>query len=495
MSPRFLILLAVLLARALHAQDDTPVFIVKNEVIPSPAASGAFAPRLANALDGTVYLSWLEPAANHHIAFRFSRFDAATHAWSPARTIGEAFANDVPRDQTPKLALIEATHIAALWQPSAALATFSTSADGGANWSKPTVLNRPRHLATYATLQFLPDGQLLAAWIEPGSSGNALLALSTASNAETVIVDPSVSPGCAPSIAAFPDSSALLAYRGLTSNGVRDILTARFHDGQWEQPSPLIHDNWQPAAPPHDGPSLAVRGVHVSGAWFTSAVDARVNVSTSDNAGAQWLVANRIDDVAPLGHPDLVLFDDGSQVVSWVEATQNSQVILLRRISARGNLSVPVQIGHVVKADVTAPSLARVKDGDATPAQVLATYLQPATTTSDPATLITRLITLPSPAQLAEADPCGCDPRPEDMRGYPLEGRVLTIDAAHGTLQLTHAAILGVMKAGTTTVQASPEVLRTVQPGHTILARIERTGSDWTLFNVRVLVRLPAASH
>ena len=484
-----------------RAADDSPVFIVKNDLIASPTAPGSTTPQLVNAPDGTVYLSWLEPAAARHTALRFARFDAATRTWSPARTIGESLTQSVPANLIPRLAVSSANTLAALWHPAANLATLTTSTDGGANWSNPVVLNRPSRLATHATLQSLPDGQLLVTWIEPEAKGGVLLARTAAQDSAPVVVDPSVSAGCTPSLVVFPDGSALVAYRGLSPDGVRDIRTARFHDGRWDAPAILSADNWKPSLPSRNSPAVVARGPHVAAAWFTSAEGARVNVSTSDNAGAQWLIPNRVDDIAPLGFPGLVLFDDGSQLVSWIERTATGQVILLRRISARGNLSVPVQIGLTV--DGAPPALIRLKDGDTTPSQVLITTLNPPPSSSVPSSglstlnsqlstsssafITTRLITLPSAAELAETDPCNCDPRADDVRGYPIKGRIVSIDSASGTLQLDHAAILGVMPAGTTTLQVGPEVLRSVQPGTTILARIERTGPDWTLFNARTL--------
>jgi len=478
------------------AEDDTPVFIVKNDVVASPSAPGSSAPQLVTSPDGTVYLSWLEPAPAGHTALRFSRFDAATRAWSPARTIGEGLAADVPSDQTPRLAFAAGTHLAALWQPTATLTLLSISTDGGANWSSPAIINRPGSLAVKATLQALPDGRFLVVWIEPDPSGDALLARTIAPDTGPFLIAPSASLGCAPSISVFPDGGALVAYRGLAADGVRDIRTVRFHDGRWDEPAALSVDNWKPSLPSRNSPVLVARGPHLAAAWFTAAEGPRVNVSTSDNAGAQWLIPNRVDDIAPLGFPGLVLFDDGSLVVSWVEHTATGQVILLRRISARGSLSVPVQIGRTV--DGAPPTLVLIKDGDATPAQVLVTTLNPPPSSPAPSSqlsaqsfITTRLITLPSAAELAETDPCNCDPRAEEVRGYPIKGKIVSIDAAGGTLELEHTAILGVLKAGTITVQAGPEVLREVRPGRTILARLERTGPDWTLFNVRTLEAAP----
>ncbi|MBC8039124.1 MAG: hypothetical protein H7Y06_01130 [Opitutaceae bacterium] len=235
-----------------------------------------------------------------------------------------------------------------------------------------------------------------------------------------------------------------------------------------------------PQAGTYSPPALDARGPHVVVAWFSLADGPRVNVSTSSNAGAQWLMPSRVDDISPIGRVSVVLLDDGAQLVSWVERLANDYVILLRRVSPRGTLSVPAELVRQT-ADPGHPRLTRIKDGDATPAQLLLTYSAAEKTSA-------RLITLPSAAQLAEADACDCDPRPEDQRGYAIKGRIVSIQPDLGTLTLAHDAVPGVLKATTTTLHAAPDLLASAKTDTRILARIERLGPDWWLFNPRTLL-------
>jgi hypothetical protein len=264
----------------------------------------------------------------------------------------------------------------------------------------------------------------------------------------------------------FPDGGTLSAR--IEGNSLR-ILRDR-------QP-PYVLDPETGADSP---PALDARGPHVVVAWFSLADGPRVNVSTSSNAGAQWLMPNRVDDVAPIGRVSVVLLDDGAQLVSWVERPANDYVVLLRRVSSRGTLSVPAELVRQ-SADPGHPRLTRVKDGDATPAQLLLTY----TSAGKPAA---RLITLPPATQLAESDACDCDPRPEDQRGYAIKGRIVSIHPDLGTLSLAHDAVPGVLKAATTTLHAAPDLLASAKTGTRILARIERIGPDWWLFSPRTLL-------
>jgi hypothetical protein len=328
--------------------------------------------------------------------------------------------------------------------------------------------NQPAHAT-------LPDGRVLSTWFE----GTALAARI---NQDTpLVIDPHASAGCAPALVAFADNSALLIWRGDTPDNIRDIRTARFTEGTWQPACTLIRESWQTSVPPIDeGPAVDSRGPHVAVAWFTAADGPRINVSTSSSAGAQWLMPNRVDDISPIGRVSVALLDDGSQLVSWVERLDSDYVILLRRISSRGTLSVPAQLVRLA-TDPGHPLLTRIKDGDATPAQLRLDY----TENRAPAA---RLITLPDAALLAEADVCDCDPRPEDQRGYALKGRIQIVDPNTSTITIIHDAIPGVMKASTTKFLAAPDLIAAAQTGQRILARTERIGPDWWLFNIRVLI-------
>jgi hypothetical protein len=294
----------------------------------------------------------------------------------------------------------------------------------------------------------------------------------------TGLIDPHVSAGAAPALAAFPDGSALLVWRGHGNNDLRDLYFARFVDNQWKSPAILSPDGWHVSTlPAGEGPALASRGAHVAVAWFTAAGGPRINVSTSSNAGVQWLMPVRVDDIAPIGRVSIVLLDDGAQLVSWVERLEGQYLILLRRVSPRGTLSVPVRLARLA-TDPGHPRLVRIKDGDATPAQLQLTY----TENSNP---VVRVITLPDASLLAEADACDCDPRPEDQRGYALKGRIISVDLKTSTLVLAHDEVPGLMKSATTTFKAAPDLLASARTGQRVFARTERIGPDWWLFNLR----------
>lgn len=484
------------------AATDSPILVIEKTDIPSPADS-AFAqvsnPQFAQSPDGTLHLAWQEILPRPS-TLRFSRYLPEKRTWSPSSVIPLPASADAAFQSVPayafaagpdrRLAFLHATRDALY---------FTTSADDGVTWTINTRLDLPAgHTARPSALQFLADNRLLAAWLDTSPAPTDSAAATTALYVRLLdadlkspahLIEASVSPGGAPALATFPDGSALLAWRGLSADGSHDIRTARFDDGKWLAPATLNFDNWKPSPPViPDGPALASRGAHVSCAWFSSAADARLDLATSSTAGHPWFTPSRIDDTAPLGRPSLVMLDDGSNLVSWVEKDKTNESVFLRRLSPRGGPSVPVRLAEAIAGH---PRIARVKDGDATPAQLLLAYMQPTPFRGcfePPYTLVTTLITLPDSSLLAEADLCGCDPRPEDQRGYPFRGRITAIDAKAGTVTITHGVIPGILKAATTTFQADPVLLADLKPGMQLFARTERLGPAWRFFAPRVLV-------
>ena len=473
-----LLSLALLIAPITRATEDTPVFVIQNDPIPAPAGRDARAPQLTRSPDGAIYLTWIEPSAGKSV-LRFTTYQSAARAWNPART-ATTLDGDYAFAAGPdaRLALLGCAHDALF---------LAESADAGATWGRPVMIGLPAKTTPHTpALAFLADGRLLAAVTFETAAGDASLHALTVNGpapAADHLIESRVSPGSAPAIIAFPDGGALLVYRGLIeTTGVQDIRTARFDAGAWPPPATLISDLWKPAGPPRDGPALAARGPHIAAAWLTDG--SSVQLSTSSNAGGQWLMPNRVDDVSPLGRPSLVLLDDGASLVSWVESDGSKESVLLRRASARGTLSVPVRLAQGVTGH---PLIVRVKDGDATPAQLLLACTPAPTADASSPSVVTRLITLPDAAKLAEADVCDCDPRPEEQRGFALQGKILSVDFDAGTLTVAHEEIPGLMKAATMKFKAAPDILVAAQAGKRMFARTERIGPDWWLFNLRTL--------
>jgi hypothetical protein len=92
------------------------------------------------------------------------------------------------------------------------------------------------------------------------------------------------------------------------------------------------------------------------------------------------------------------------------------------------------------------------------------------------------------------ANDCHCDDDSSDnLHGFAFKGRIVAVLSEQGEVRVTFGEIPDAMPAGTREFKTAPEVLSAVQPGRDILARIEQRHGEWWLFDVRLLVPLPAA--
>lgn len=513
----------------LSAPSDTPtVFTPVIGTLASPAGVDSSAAALAIGPDHALYLSWTEPTATGR-ALKFSRLDRATRHWSAARTIVEGADLEKSSANVPVLVVQANGRLTAVWSvtnpmapaPSSAAAThdhgdhgdhaahmhnddarhamYRQSSDDGATWSPPQPLTRESDATAFPSLAALPDGRLLAAWLDgrgknaPGDSQKLYARILGAAGPD-VLVDPRVCECCQTTLTGFPDGSVLLAYRGRTDEEIRDIMATRFSDGRWEAPQRLSRDRWKINACPINGPQLDSEGPRVSAAWFTAADnEPRVLVSSSPSAGEIYTMPSRVDLGHALGRVDTLILRDGAQLVSWLEGPgdDDSQPagLYLRRYASFGATLAPAMItASKSKALVSGfPRMALLKDYDATAAQLVVAFTRDNGDTSQVETL---LVTLPDAAVLAAADSsCGCAPTGEELVGYPIRGKITAVAADHGTLKLQHVALPGVLRAGEREFKAAPEVLASLQasPGREALARVEQRSDGWWIFDVRLL--------
>lgn len=348
--------LALTLSVAVHA--------INLRQLPPPAAPGAMGSSLAQAPDGTAYLSWLEPAGGKDWALKFSRFDTARLRWGEAHTIAQGADWFINWADFPVLA-VQKDRLTAVWfvnNPAKGQghhggtyrALHSVSTDGGATWSPPQPVTRESDSVEFVALQPLRDGRLLAAWLDGraqagGSDRQALYARGLGAPGPDMLVDGSVCDCCQLSFVPTTDGGALLAYRGRTKEEIRDMQLARFDGQAWSRPATLNSDGWKIAACPVNGPQLAECGDLIGAVWFTSPDNQpRVLARVSDNAGETFGPVVRVDLGRPQGRVDSVMLADGTLVLVWLEMTGKESGkqggIYLRTLSLEGKLSEPQMV-------------------------------------------------------------------------------------------------------------------------------------------------------
>jgi len=479
----------LLLALGSLGAADKPAPAITFAEIPSPAAARSVGASLTTGPDGTHWLSWVERGGKGANVLRVAAFDPAAKRFSPPHTIAADQTVTLNALDFPQLAIAAGGRMLAVWTDGHGGACQSESRDAGATWSAPVPWARDGATVEKFSFTTLADGRVLAAWLDgrgrqAGGKMQQLYARVIGESQPDTLVDGSVCDCCQTTLTAFPDGSALLAYRGRTDEEQRDIRVARWRGGSWSEPRPLNHDDWRIDACPVNGPRLASDGGRVAAAWFTAADnDPRVLATFSPDAGARFLMPLRIDRGRPAGQVDVALLHDGAFLVTWVE-TDGS--VWLRRVSPDFTTDEPIAVAAAGAVPMhTFPRMALLRDyvGGTEPAQLLVAF---ATNHA----LRTRLITVPESDLLEAGKNCDCAPTAEELRGFPIRGTILETDSSRA--RVSHFAVPGIFEQGQREFRLGADVGTTLSPGRQFLGRIEQRDGQWWLFDIRLLATAPA---
>ncbi|MFM8394233.1 MAG: exo-alpha-sialidase, partial [Acidobacteriota bacterium] len=167
---------------------------------------------------------------------------------------------------------------------------------------------------------------------------------------DEAVLDGRVCECCQTAVAVTADGPVVV-YRDRTlprqgeESEIRDISIVRRRGSRWSAPQTVSTDHWELSGCPVNGPAIAARGRQVAVAWYTAAGDApRVKLAFSNDAGESFGKPLTIDDGQPIGRVDLLLHDDGSALVSWLEKTPGGGALRLRRIDRSGKAAEAVTI-------------------------------------------------------------------------------------------------------------------------------------------------------
>jgi hypothetical protein len=334
------------------------------EELSSPAGADAGEPFLYGTLDG-VLLSWLEPVAGgDHVALRVARYSGGQ--WSTPRTVVER--NDLVVNWADFPSVIEDAQgvLFAHWPQKSAGGTYasdvrmSTSADGGVTWREPFLLNRDGKAREhgFATLAALPKGGVGATWLdgrnmESGGhdeedSGEMSVRYATVDANGTVAADVELDGRtceCCTTGMAVSASGPLVVYRDRLPEEIRDISFVKLERNAWTKPRTLHGDGWKIAGCPVNGPQVDALGHRVAAAWFTAPGEqGRVLVAFSADGGTTFGTPVRVDEGKPIGRLDVVLADDDTALVSWLEQTPAGGEIRVRRVRRGGGAEPSMKI-------------------------------------------------------------------------------------------------------------------------------------------------------
>lgn len=325
-------------------------------------------PSLVTLADGRVMMSWTELSGDTYAAVETAIYDGAT--WSNPVTVAEG--NDLfisYADFSSAVGLPDG-RIAVSWLRMNGDSYYdydvniAISDDDGKTWDSPIVPHRDGLVTQHGFVTLLPDAKegLLAMWLDgrayetgdtfgsDGADAGAMQLRATTVNAdrtlsEDLLLDDMTCTCCQTSAAVTEDGTVLLAYRDRTVDEVRDISVVRRVDGTWTAPKPISGDGWEIDGCPVNGPAISANGDYTSLVWFTGAGGVpSVKMAFSDDQGASFGPARKIDLGGPAGRVDLLQLNDGSALVSWVEWTAAGEVLLTCRATATDGCGDPIAI-------------------------------------------------------------------------------------------------------------------------------------------------------
>lgn len=355
--------------------------------VETPAAAGSQAYALSVGGDGRTHLIWIEAAGEGLHALKFSRLEG--QAWSAPREISRGSNWFVNWADHPSLTTMPDGSLLAHWLVNTGRKQgaygygirVARSVDRGATWS--TIFEDGMdNVSDYAGfLTFAPGGHgVEAIYLTPltpdagTSEGHAeheaiktLAAVSFNPDGSTKVqknVDADVCSCCMTDIA-LASAGPVAVYRDHQPGDIRDISIVRRVNGAWTQPSTVARDGWHIPGCPTNGPAVAAREARVAVAWFTAANDTpRLKLAFSRDGGASFGEPVVIDDGRPVGWPDLVMLEDGSTLVSWLERRgEGVGEVLVRRVSAGSKPAPPLAVAQSVSGRATGvPHMVRAGD-------------------------------------------------------------------------------------------------------------------------------------
>lgn len=354
----------------------------------NPAETGSRFPHLYKDSSGTLYMSWLTSIEEDIFALEYATYTDGLWAVPPAIHVGTNFF--VNWADFPSTIGIEGEPVAAHWLrkieggPYAynVQINFKNTETGGWNDAITPHLDGTATEHGFVSMQPISDDKVLAIWLdgrntEGRSHGDyddpekamTLRSAEVSKDGEIIrkrIIDNLVCDCCQTDLAPIEDGF-IAVYRGRTTGEVRDIIASRYNaeSGEWSEPVAVHDDGWQINACPVNGPRVVSNRNNVAVAWFTEAGDERkVLVARSADGGITFQEPIEISSGEnTLGRTDLVISEEGSVYVSWMERNDGAGHVMFREILPNGGLGESVHVGVTSSSRLSGfPRIAKIDD-------------------------------------------------------------------------------------------------------------------------------------
>lgn len=316
--------------------------IAEIQLMDSPVDSVSAEPYLFTDKNGVVYLSWIAKDSQQS-TLKYSTLKEGN--WSKPVTIASGDNWFVNWADYPLIASNGTNHLLSHFLEKSDKGTYTydvkltASSDQGASWSQPVVLHDDGKKAEHGFVSMVPYGEnYFISWLD---GRNAAIESSDGHHGghhgqmtiRGAIVDKTGKKlheweldnrvcDCCQTSATITSNGPAVVYRDRSDNEIRNISIVRLVNDQWTTPKPVFADNWKIEGCPVNGPRVDAQGNHLAVAWFTSSNNqGQVNVVFSTDGGVNFTTPIRIDEGKGIGRVDVILLDEKSAMVSWMEGS------------------------------------------------------------------------------------------------------------------------------------------------------------------------------
>jgi len=308
----------------------------------SPADSVSAEPYLFTDKNGLVYLSWIEKTKGQSV-LRFSVLN--NEEWSVPNTIASGNNWFVNWADYPMLASDGNNNLMAHFLQKSGKGTYaydvklSTSADNGKLWSDPKILHDDGKPAEHGFVSLIPyEDQYFVSWLDGRNTVSEKVNTSAKQDEDKGAMSLRAATinkqgiksaeweldnrvcDCCQTSAALTANGPVVVYRDRSDEEIRDISIVRLVNGKWTEPKTIFPDQWKITGCPVNGPRADALGNNLAITWFSSPdTTSQVNIIFSADGGANFNKPIRIDEEKAIGRVDVVMLDEKSAMVSWME--------------------------------------------------------------------------------------------------------------------------------------------------------------------------------
>lgn len=305
----------------------------------SPVADSSAEPFLFTDKNGTVYLSWIEKIGKES-KLKFSSL--VNDQWTEPSVIAAGNNWFVNWADYPVLVADGNNNMIAHYLEKSAAGKFTydvkyvTSSDNGKTWSNSKILHDDGKQAEHGFVSMLPYGEkYFVSWLDgrnaamvegAGHEGHhgemtvrgAIVTMEGVKENEWEL-DKRVCDCCQTTVA-ITSNGPIVIYRDRSEDEIRDISIVRMVNGQWTAPKTIFPDNWKISGCPVNGPGAVAVGNNLAIAWFSMQENkGKVKIVFSEDGGATFKNPVIVDEGKPIGRVDIVMLDEKTALVSWME--------------------------------------------------------------------------------------------------------------------------------------------------------------------------------